>query len=415
MATNPKDEREPSEHASLLSPPIRPVDSQAEPAEVSHKRPSQLWILTLLLLYVFFLDLGYEIIVPAQTRVFEAIYCKKYYKKHDASLIGSDGRDGIAEKWCKVGVIQGEVAMLKGWQITFDSIGSETLNVPNGSIDFLTRLMSLSTVLIFSIPWGYVADSYGRKPVILLLIHTALGGSVTVATALIYTTISDVTPEDKRATIFFQVVAASFITQFLGPLLSAALMERSPWIPMILGLAVELIAVGLISLIPETLNYGGSLAPESTSSSARSIMRTNLSGTWRSLPQLAHDSISFLFSDIRVVLILSTFVLHMLLQNRDVLLQYISTRYQTTLALATVYISIRSGLILLLCLIFLPATNLLFRRRFGSKRSDLLLSRASAALIALGFLMIGPHSSAPTARTEYKDVNRPGIRHEMNL
>ena len=192
-----------------------------------------------------------------------------------------------------------------------------------------------------------------------------------------------------RATLFFQVIAASYITQFLGPLLSAALMDQSPWIPMILGLAVEFVALGLIAFIPETLNYSGSLSPKSTRSLAGSIASVKPVRTCRSLLHPAHDYVSFLISDVRIVLITSAFAVHMLLQNEDLLLQYISTRYQTSLALATVFASIRSGLILLFCLIVLPATTLFFRRRFGPKESDLLLSRASAALIALGFLMIG--------------------------
>lgn len=83
-------------------------------------------------------------------------------------------------------------------------------------------------MLVFSVPWAYIADARGRKPVVLLLtsglfikytfvqmicflggaiplewawlsaLHTALGGSVTVATALIYTMISDVISESKR-------------------------------------------------------------------------------------------------------------------------------------------------------------------------------------------------------------------------
>lgn len=83
-------------------------------------------------------------------------------------------------------------------------------------------------VLMFSIPWAYLADLRGRKPVMLLLtmgllikyvyvqlicylggalplemtwlsaLHTVMGGSVTVATALIYTVISDVVSKAER-------------------------------------------------------------------------------------------------------------------------------------------------------------------------------------------------------------------------
>lgn len=81
----------------------------------------------LLLLYLVFLDLGYELIVPAQTRVLERMYCRLYYEDHDSVIYSGDTNGGIDERLCKVGVIQSEVAMLKGWQITLDSIGSEFL------------------------------------------------------------------------------------------------------------------------------------------------------------------------------------------------------------------------------------------------------------------------------------------------
>ncbi len=113
-----------TETTSLLSS-SGPVDYEIEPTQVPQKRPSQTLIIALLQLYLVFLDLGYELIVPAQTRVFETIYCKQYYEKHNTSSIDSDGANGIDEKWCKNSAVQGKVSMLKGWQLTFDSIGSK--------------------------------------------------------------------------------------------------------------------------------------------------------------------------------------------------------------------------------------------------------------------------------------------------
>lgn len=83
-------------------------------------------------------------------------------------------------------------------------------------------------VLLFSLPWGYFADVYGRRPTLFLVglgfwlrsiyiqiicyfglvvplklvwvssLHTLIGGSSSVAAAMIYTVISDVTPEAGR-------------------------------------------------------------------------------------------------------------------------------------------------------------------------------------------------------------------------
>ena len=127
MSTLSEVEHGPSEAAPLLPQVIPTANSQTKSTQASRERPSQLRILAILFLFVLFLDLGLELIQPAQTRAFEAIYCKGYYKKHEPGLIGSDGKDGVDEKWCKVGVIQGEVAILKGWQITIDSVGSTRL------------------------------------------------------------------------------------------------------------------------------------------------------------------------------------------------------------------------------------------------------------------------------------------------
>lgn len=83
-------------------------------------------------------------------------------------------------------------------------------------------------MLVFSVPWAYIADSYGRKIVINLVtlaiflkyayiqficcfggdvplkltwfsaLHTVFGGSDTGFTLLVYTIISDVFPENER-------------------------------------------------------------------------------------------------------------------------------------------------------------------------------------------------------------------------
>jgi hypothetical protein len=202
-----------------------------------------------------------------------------------------------------------------------------------------------------------------------------------------------------RVTVFFRVSAASVTTQFLAPLLSAALMTRSPWIPMKVGVIIMGMSVLVAFFLPETLNY--SVLPEeemdsSLSSTPRSNSDNQLS-LWRTILDNVKDSTAFLSTDIRILLILPAFLTHLLFVNRDILLQYISTRYALSLSQATVLISIRSGLVMLLCLIILPAVNHLFRKclNFSPQRSDLILSRASLIALALGFFFIALAPSVP--------------------
>ncbi|TLD32085.1 MFS transporter [Venturia nashicola] len=378
-------------------------NEQADKTVVRQKKPSPLFITTVAILWVLIIEFGDELINPAQTRVFESIYCQLYYKDHDPSVIGNEGHGGIAEKWCKIPVVQGQVAMLKGWQNTLNGIG----------------------MLLFSLPWGYFADVYGRRPTLFLVglgfwlrsvyvqiicyfglvvplkliwissLHTLIGGSSSVAAAMIYTVISDVTPEEGRVTIFLRVQAASIATQVGAPILSATLMNWNPWVPMLSGVAIMAIPLLLVLYLPETLNYN---APETDSiitSSSSSTISTKSEHFVLKMVHTFSSSLSFLGSDIRILFILPAFFLHMLILNRDTLLQYISTRYAISIASATVLISVRSGLILFSLLLFLPALSYLLRHRLqlSSQKSDLILAQGSTIIMGLGFLMI---ALAPT-------------------
>lgn len=110
--------------------PLLPSPTELDPLDKNDprsKKASPFFITTIAILWVLIIEFGDELINPAQTRVFESIYCQLYYRDHDPSVIGSDGHGGVAERWCKIPVVQGEVAMLKGWQNTLNGIGSELL------------------------------------------------------------------------------------------------------------------------------------------------------------------------------------------------------------------------------------------------------------------------------------------------
>lgn len=214
--------------------------------------------------------------------------------------------------------------------------------------------------------------------------------------------------------------AGAIATQFLGSLLSAALMVWNPWIPMLLGLCMESIGIAILFLIPETLGYKKTTIDSDSESSSLGVEDSepttlinashvdpasdtetdnSPSWTWRESPfRRVPRSISFLVSDIRIFLIVAIFSVHMLFSNRDILLQYISSRYQVNLAQATALVSIRSGLAFLLCVVVLPVANIYCRSRLfdgRAQRSDIFLARTSSIFLALGFLGIGLAPNLP--------------------
>jgi MFS family permease len=347
---------------------------QAEHSETDTSvRRSEFFIFTILIIAIFALSTGDQLQAPAQTRIFESIYCRQYYNEHDPSLIGSDGGDGVAEEYCKNHVIQGEVAMLRGWQTTIEAF----------------------VMLLVSVPWGYAADVCGRKPVVFILTVGAflraawiqivcwfwrslpikavwgsagfvlLGGGDAVTIAIVFTIVSDVVPEERRASKYFLVGASAMLATVIGPFASAALMVVDPWIPMILGLALQALVIVQVLFLPETKNYSSS---NETAEADEETVEILTAGSVKLSPLhivtiAVKDSISFLTADTRILLLIPAFFMHMLVSNTDILQQYISTRYGLSLADATFVLTLRSAWVLALLMILYPALNHLLRTK----------------------------------------------------
>ena len=123
-----RDEREP------LVSPIESTTSQVPPSlSPSSLAPKKPWILlvVLLLALVAVIDIGAYLADPPKTRVYEANLCLTYYREHDPSVIDKHGL--VPEKLCKVDEVQQKMAMIFGWQETFDAIPGMILAVPLGA------------------------------------------------------------------------------------------------------------------------------------------------------------------------------------------------------------------------------------------------------------------------------------------
>ena len=144
----------PMEESSERSP-LLPFTT-TEPEATTQQRPRwwQSWekVVFVIFAIVLLVSLGDQWQETPHTRIMEAVICYRHFEKADPSklLLGRDqvgpgAIGGVAEMWCKADEVQSELAMLRGWQSTFDGFPT----------------------LVLALPFGWAADRFGRKPFVL--------------------------------------------------------------------------------------------------------------------------------------------------------------------------------------------------------------------------------------------------------
>ena len=122
-----------------------------------------------------------------------------------------------------------------------------------------------------------------------------------------------------------------------------------------------------------------------------------LSRLRRGMAKLKDES-AFFLKDWRVPALTLPFILHMLLGTiGGLLLQYLSKRYGLTFADATLLMTIRSGVLVLLLFIILPYLSGVMMERYhlSGPRKDLYLVRISLVFIVVGWTFVGLSPNIP--------------------
>jgi hypothetical protein len=173
-------------------------------------------------------------------------------------------------------------------------------------------------------------------------------------------------------------------------------MKLNPWIPMIVGLLIQLAPIPLAIALPETLKKH---VPEEEPLPApplpSPVATENAVAPNPAVRQLLEpikDSVKFLFTDWRVPPLVLTFFTHLLLMNSVILSTlYISKRYGWLISDATFLSSLRAGVNIIVFLVLLPALGSLLMRKyaFTGLQKDLWLARISCVLVAVGYAIFG--------------------------
>lgn len=395
--------------ANETTPLITSSDNTTKTAESqTSPRPTRPYkrVLTLLCIVLVLTQCGDELSQSPNTRIAEAIICYRHYEATDTAklligreTIGPGAIGGVAEISCKVGAVQSQLSSLRGYQGFLDGMPS----------------------LLLALPFGWAADKYGRKPFLVLgvlsfvlraiwkqlvfwfwqsfdirwtwasALHGLMAGSSPVVSALFFVIVSDLVPEAERSKMFLRIGGVNLISAVCMPLLSAWLMEFTPWIPAIGGTILVTCAVLVTLAMPETLGWNTQSDPATATDQEQETAPETSPTNTNSLTQLRH-ALSFMWSDHRIPLLTLSFLLHLaVIETPPLQLQYVSTRYNLTISTATMILTLRSVANIALLFILLPFLSSLLRgtRNISGQRSDLYLSRFSLTAWTLGWTAFG--------------------------
>jgi MFS family permease len=191
-----------SKNGSALETAPLLADEQA-PSDYDDRYQSQYRqrVLILVCISIVAADFGSYMAYAPQIAVFESLICRQH---NGGEALGSLARNTTSP--CKTPGVQGELALINGWKDTVDQVPGIALALPYGFLaDRVGRkpvlLLSLAGLLLEEIAVRVIAWSYVVIPlrtVWAVPIFQLLGGGPQVANSMAYAMVSDLYPADKR-------------------------------------------------------------------------------------------------------------------------------------------------------------------------------------------------------------------------
>lgn len=193
------------------------------------------------------------------------------------------------------------------------------------------------------------------------------------------------------------IIVWSLVAHVISVPLSAQLMQISPWIPLLGGLALVIVGCSCIAFIPETLRVTKDLSvpaefEREIDVNNSSLLHSLKQHTLRGISELK-ASTAMLRSYTTVALLFTFAVQGFTDRASGFTVQYLSKRFHWSLSRSGMLFSVGNIINILLHLVILPGCSQIlasprFIFRYSPATKDLVLARASALLLVLGSLLL---------------------------
>ncbi|CAK7244464.1 MAG: hypothetical protein STHCBS139747_006005 [Sporothrix thermara] len=256
-------------------------------ASAAHRRR----VIAVTFAMIILVDFAAFFLEAPQTSILEDIVCSRYYGTDVADgyfrsrgeLLSSSLRIGNASHDCTAAPIQAELATINQLLNTFNRIPGFFVAIPLGiAADRVGRRPVLFLTLAGALLQDFAAkvvlwrpDLFAPRLIWLSSLAGFVGGSDTVASAIVFLVVADVAPPQQRAQLFFTMTACERIGEIVGTPVSTLLMYTfGPWVPYILSTVLTMTCfLGVFALMPETLRPKSAMSEPEEGEEAVSVTR----------------------------------------------------------------------------------------------------------------------------------------------
>ncbi|KAI8945871.1 major facilitator superfamily domain-containing protein [Xylaria longipes] len=319
--------------------------------------------------------------------IFEDVICRQFY---------SDRTDIAGAPDCKIEPVQSEVAFVNGWEKTLSLLPGLALSIPYGALaDRFGRSKVLTLAfcgVIMNESWVAIVCAWPQifpiRAVLFSGVFTLVGGGPTTVVSMTFAIISDACRADQRTTAFSMLQVGFLLSELISTPLGAAFIAVNPWIPIVTAIATR-IAFTLV-LFAGSVRYGNAerLKKKSPtndideSSPAASPLPNDTGAQYR------YGAVAWITKDVALVL-LAFFCVMVNREASDLLLQYSSIKVHWNYAKASYLVSVRAAINIVVLFALIPGVTRYFKkRRVSSPRIDQYITVASGVLLALGSVLI---------------------------